>query len=113
MPNSVAVVGQLGWTWAAAIRSAIGRRAIVGRDRVIRGRHGLARVADLEPALAQPGERLRAGDLVDQVQVDRQDARRAGLLVTTWLSQILSTRVRGCWIVASGTFLRLAQARAW
>jgi hypothetical protein len=41
--------------------------------------HGLARLADLQSALAQAGERLRAGDLVDEVEVDREDCRRAGL----------------------------------
>ncbi len=39
-----------------------------------------ARVADLEAALAEAGEGLRAGDLVDEVQVDAEDGRRAGLL---------------------------------
>src|SRR5262245_50842845 len=45
-------------------------------DGVVRRRYGSLRVRDLQPALPQPRERLRARDLVDEVQVDRQDARR-------------------------------------
>ncbi len=48
-------------------------------DRMVGRGYGLARLADLESALPQAGERLRAGDLVDEVEVDREDRRRAGL----------------------------------
>ena len=37
---------------------------------MVRGRDGLAGPADADPARAQPGEGLRAGDLVDEVEVD-------------------------------------------
>jgi hypothetical protein len=35
---------------------------------------------DLQAALAQAGKGLRAGDLVDEVEVDGQDARSPGLV---------------------------------
>ena len=52
----------------------VGRGGVVGRgDRQLGPAHR-------EAALAKPGERLRARDLVDQVQVDGEDGRRVGLL---------------------------------
>ena len=54
--------------------------AVVGRDRVVRGRDRLARPADAQAALAEPRERLRAGHLVDEVEVDREDGRGARIL---------------------------------
>ena len=79
-PELGAVVGQL---LDLGGRDEVGDRQgpIVGRDRMVGGRHGLARPADRQPALAQAGEGLRAGHLVDEVQVDPQDARGAGLVV--------------------------------
>ena len=71
-----------------------------GRDGVVGGRDGLAGSADADPARAQAGERLRAGHLVDEVEVDRQDGRAPGSCDTTWSSQILSTMVRG-WLIRS------------
>ncbi len=57
------------------------RQAAVGRrDRVVGGRDGLAGPADADPAGAQPGEGLRAGDLVDEVEVDGQDGGRTRVL---------------------------------
>ncbi len=56
------------------------QRAVGGRDAVIHGRHRPIRTAHLEPALAQAGERLRRGDLVNQVEVDVEDRRRARVL---------------------------------
>ena len=57
------------------------RQAAVGRrDRVVRGRDGLAGAADADPAGAQPGEGLRAGDLVDEVEIDGQDGGRTRVL---------------------------------
>ena len=47
-----------------------------GRRRVIHRRDRALGTAHLEAALAQPGERLRRRDLVDQVQVDVEDRRR-------------------------------------
>ena len=47
---------------------------------MIHGRHGPVRTAHLEPALPQTGERLRRGDLVDQMEVDVEDRRRARFL---------------------------------
>ena len=52
----------------------------VGRGRVVRGRDGLVRPPDRQPARAEAGEGLGARDLVDEVEVDREDGRRAGLL---------------------------------
>ena len=79
-PELGAVVGQL---LDLGRRDQVGdrQRAIVGRDRMIGRGHGLARPANRQAALAQPGECLRAGDLVDEVQVDREDARGALLLM--------------------------------
>ena len=57
------------------------RQAPVGRrDRVVRGRDGLAGPADADPARAQPGECLRAGHLVDEVEVDGQHRGRTRVL---------------------------------
>src|SRR5262245_33471745 len=40
---------------------------------MVRGGDRLARPADAKAASAKSGEGLRAGDLVDQVEVDRED----------------------------------------
>ena len=57
------------------------RQAAIGRrDGMVRGGHGLARPADADPARAQTGEGLRAGDLMDQVQVHGEDGRGARVL---------------------------------
>ena len=57
------------------------RQAAVGRrDRVVRGRDGLAGSADADPARAQPGEGLRAGHFVDEVEVDGQHRGRTRVL---------------------------------
>ena len=48
-------------------------------DRMVGRRDRLAGLADLEPALAQAGECLRARDLVNEVKIDREDCRRAGV----------------------------------
>ena len=50
---------------------------VVGRDRVVGRRHGLARSADGQAALAEAGEGLRARHLVDEVEVDPEDGRGA------------------------------------
>ena len=79
IPNSAQLSSS--WrTWAAAISSRIGRsRGVVGIEwsavaTVWPGRR------TREAALAQPGERLRAGDLVDEVEVDGEHGRGAGVL---------------------------------
>jgi len=46
---------------------------------VVRRRDRLVRAADGDPALANAGEGLGAGDLVDEVEVDREE--RGGALV--------------------------------
>jgi len=51
-----------------------------GGHAVVDGGHGLLRPPDLQPALPQPGERLRRGDFVDQVQVDIEQGRAMGRL---------------------------------
>ena len=79
IPNSAQLSSS--WrTWAAAICVEDRQVARGRRDRVVGGGHGLARPADAEAALAEPGERLRARDLVDEVQVDGEDGRGAGVL---------------------------------
>ena len=50
------------------------------RDRMVGGGDGLAGPADADPAGPQPGERLRAGHLVDEVEVDGEDGRGARVL---------------------------------
>ena len=50
------------------------------RDGVVGRRDRPLGVADPEAAAAEAGERLRAGDLVDEVEVDREHARRAALV---------------------------------
>ena len=70
--------------------------AIRRRDRVVGGGHGLARSANAEAAGAQAGERLRAGDLVDEVEVDREDGRRARILGHDMVGpDLLDDRARG------------------
>ena len=54
--------------------------AIRGRDRVVGRRHRLVWASNADPAGAEAGERLRAGDLVDEMEVDRQDRRGARVL---------------------------------
>ena len=50
------------------------------RDRVVRGRHRLARSADADAARAKAGEGLRAGHLVHEMEVDGEDGGGAGVL---------------------------------
>ena len=78
MPNS----RQFSAIWASCFAGQLvedRQRGIERGDRVIGRGDGLARPADLEAALAQAGECLRAGHLVDEVQIDREDSRRAGV----------------------------------
>ena len=49
-----------------------------GRGRVVQGGEGPVRTADLQPPRLDLGEGLGAGDLVDQMQVDIEHARRLG-----------------------------------
>ena len=56
-----------------------GERRVERGDRMVGGGDGLVGAADLDATLAQAGERLRAGDLVDEMKVDREDGRRAGV----------------------------------
>ena len=66
-------------------RRAVGRRVVVGgRERAVGAAHRAA-------GQAQAVERLRARDLVHEVQVDVEQARAA----TSWASQILSNSVCG------------------
>ena len=75
----------------AAVRLELGdlRRRLHVHDRqaarrrrgaVVGGRDGLVGAPDREAAGPEPRERLRAGDLVDEVEVDREDGRRALVL---------------------------------
>ena len=69
----------LGRGLASRMRTAPSRpRGEVG-DRVIHGGDGPLRTAHLQAALAQRGEGLRRGHLVDQVQVDVENGRRVGV----------------------------------
>ena len=47
---------------------------------MVRRCHGLAGPTDADAAGPQPGKGLWARDLVDQVQIDGQDGRGAGVL---------------------------------
>ena len=66
-----------------------GDRRAVGRDVVVGGGERAVRAADLAAGEPQAVEGLRAGDLVDEVQVDVD----AGPGATSWASQILSNSV--------------------
>ena len=57
-----------------------GQRGIMRRDGVIHGGDGLIGPADFESALAQAGERLWGGYLVDEMQVDVKHSRGIRLL---------------------------------
>ena len=91
MPNSAQLRSSAStWTrlsWSL-MRAATARP--VGGDVVVGGRERAVRAAHLAAGQAQAVEGLRAGDLVDEVQVDEQQAR--GHLVA---SQILSNSVLG------------------
>ena len=79
MPNSAQFASS--WLiWAAAMRVEHRQVPRRRRGRVVRGRDGLARVTDLEASRAEPREGLRAGHLVDEVEVDGQDGGRARVL---------------------------------
>jgi len=52
------------------------------------------RTAHLQTALSQSFEGLRRGDFVDQVEVDIEQRRRAGLLMDSWESHSFSMIVR-------------------
>ena len=77
MPNS-AVFSRSTSTWRAEIGSAIGWSMSLGRDVVVLGRDGQVGAADRAAGEAQSVERLRAGDLVDEVEVDVQQVGLAG-----------------------------------
>ena len=79
MPNSSQL--RPSWaTWKAACESRMGRpRSWVG-VRVVGGGDGPLGVTHGQAAAAESLERLRAGDLMDQVQVDAQDGRRTRLV---------------------------------
>ena len=65
-PELAAVLLDLGQLLAGQLVDDRDRR--IGRgDRMVGRRDGLARLANLQSALAQAGERLRARDLVDEV----------------------------------------------
>ena len=68
----------------------------VGRRRVVRGRDRPFGPPDLEAAFAEAGERLGAGDLVDEVEVDRENRGRIGLLGDDMVvPDLLDERARG------------------
>ena len=69
-------LGDLGRRLHVDDRQAARRR----RGAVVGGRDGLVGAPDREAAGPEARERLRAGDLVDEVQVDREDGRRALVL---------------------------------
>ena len=73
------------------VADARGDRRAVGRHVVVGGGERAVRPAHRAAGEAQAVERLRARDLVDEVQVDVEQARRA----TSWASQILSNSVFG------------------
>ena len=106
MPNSAQFVSSwrdLGGGHLVEDRQVARRR----RDRVVGRRDGLARMAHAEAARAQTGEGLRAGDLVDEVQVDREDRRGAGVLgddvVVPDLGDDGAGLGHGAWLAAIGS----------
>ena len=58
-------------------------------------REGPVRPADFAAGQPQPVERLRRGDLVDQVQVDVEERLARFFVRTRWASQIFSNSVFG------------------
>ena len=72
MPNSRQLFAQ---RVDLLLRDRIGDRqtAVAGWHVVVGGGDGLFRPADATPGQAQTFERLRAGHLVDEVQIDVQD----------------------------------------
>ncbi len=58
-----------------------GQRAVAGRNAVVRGRDGEIRAADFQTPLAQALKRLRRSDFMHQVQIDIDEAGRAGFFV--------------------------------
>src|SRR5919108_4600241 len=70
--------------------------ARMGRNRMVRCGHGLARPADLQATVPQPGECLRRGDLVNEVEVDRENAGSARLLDDNVVVPDLLDECAGC-----------------
>ncbi len=70
---------------------------VAGRHIVIGCRDGAFRSANGPLVQSQSVKGLRAGDFVNQVQIDIQNRRFAGGAATTCRSQILSSMVRGVW----------------
>ena len=107
MPNSAVLLAQrvdlLG-------RDLVGDRAVDvgGRDVVILGGDRQLGAANAPTGQAQPLERLRAGHLVDEVQVDVEQIRLAGRRAarTTWRSQIFAGRVAA--VMSGGRLLSLS-----
>ena len=79
MPNSAQLAASLA-SWKLACWSRMGSAAVVGGRRMVGGGDRALGVADRQAAPAEALEGLRAGDLVDEVEVDADDGRRAGLL---------------------------------
>ena len=75
-----AVGGQLG-ELEAGLLVEDGQRAVVRGRGMVRGGDGALGMTDGQAAPAQPFEGLRAGDLVDEVEVDADDRR------STWFSE--------------------------
>ena len=102
MPNSAQFA--VSWsTWAAAMRIEDRQVPRRRRHRVVGRRDGPLRVADRQASSAQAGERLRAGDLVDEVQVDGEHARsvlRLGDDVV--VPDLVDERARLAWHGAEG-----------
>ena len=80
-----------------------------GGRAVIRGGHGLVRAPDRDAAGPEAGERLGAGDLVDEVEVDGEDGRGARVLGRR-RARPRSCR-RGCAVWSSLTVCSAAAAR--
>ena len=57
------------------------QRAVAGRDAVVRGRDGQIRTPDFQTAIAQALESLRRSDFMHQMQIDIDEAGRAGFFM--------------------------------
>ena len=100
MPNSSALVCSAS-IWRALISSVTG--TVGRRDVVVHRRDGEVGTADAAAGQAEAVERLRARDLVHEMQVDVEQVRLAlGAMDDVALPDLLGERARAC---RSGSFL--------
>ena len=92
------------------LRDRVGDGADRRRDVVIHGRDGEVRAADGAAVQPQAVERLRAGDLVHQVQVHVEEVGLAvGSMDDVAFPDLLRERLRHRWLLLVSGVLRLSQ----